>query len=173
MEQSLPRAPGADDPLPRSFYRRDPVTVARELLGQWLIGAGRRSRITEVEAYLGTGDPAAHSYRGLTPRTRVIFETTGHAYVYLIYGMHLCLNVTCEPPGTPGCVLIRSVEDVTGPGRLTKAYGITRDHYGTDLTQTGPLYIAPGPAPARIEVTPRIGIRHAADRLLRFVGLDA
>lgn len=172
MDPSLPLGPTAGNPLPRAFYRRDPVTVARELLGKRLVGAHRHSRITEVEAYLGTDDPAAHSYRGLTPRTRVIFETTGHAYVYLIYGIHLCLNVTCEPPGTAGCVLIRSVEDVTGPGRLTIAYGITRAYDGIDLTQVGSLYIATGPPPARIQVSPRIGIRQAADRLLRFVGVD-
>ena len=160
-------------PLPRAFYHRDPVTVARALLGQQLVSGPHRRRIMEVEAYLGEGDPAAHSFRGITPRTRVIFETTGHAYVYLIYGLHLCLNVTCERPGVAGCVLIRSVEGVNGPGRLTKAFGIGLEANGADLTVPGALYIAPGPAPESILVTPRIGIRLAADRLLRFVAADA
>lgn len=172
MDRLPPLTPLPLNPLPRSFYERDPVTVARALLGQHLVSGSRSSRITEVEAYLGQDDPAAHSHRGVTPRTRVIFETTGHAYVYPIYGLHLCLNVTCERPGTAGCVLIRSVADVNGPGRLTKAFGLGRHHNGVDLTVPGPLFIAPGAEPSGVLVTPRIGIRVATDKLLRFVAQE-
>src|ERR1700722_327624 len=137
-----------DARLPRSFYARPTVEVARDLLGK-VVRHGRASaRIVETEAYLGTGDAAAHSARGQTPRTKVIFGPPGHAYVYLIYGMHLCLNIVAEPAGVAGCVLIRAVEPVDtaaefappskGPGRLTRALGITLDHYGADLTR-GPI----------------------------------
>ena len=112
--------------LPRSFYSRPTVEVARGLLGQWLVHGALRGRISEVEAYLPFVDPAAHSHRGMTPRTRVLFGRPGHAYVYLIYGMYYCLNVVCEAEGTPGCVLIRAVEGMgKGPGLLTRAMGIT------------------------------------------------
>jgi len=158
-------------PLPRSFYERDTVTVARDLLGKVLVHGERRARILEVEAYLGENDPAAHAYRGLTPRTRVLFGPGGHAYVYFVYGMHHCLNVSAEPPGRAGCVLLRAVEGVSGPARLTRAFGVTLDHYGADLTR-GPLAILDGPPSARIETTPRIGITKAAELPLRFVGRD-
>ena len=158
-------------PLPRRFYARPTIEVARGLLGKVLVHGDRCGAITEVEAYLGRDDLAAHASRGLTPRTRVIFGPPGHAYVYLIYGLHECLNVVAEPDGTPGCVLIRAVEGQgDGPGKLTRAMGITRAHYGADFTR-GPLTIHK-PRPARafdIEVTPRIGIRHCVDWPLRFV----
>jgi DNA-3-methyladenine glycosylase len=190
MRQTTP-APGLI--LPRAFYVRDTVTVARALLGA-VIEHGRTSgRIVEVEAYLsgpgpgGGRDLAAHSSSGLTPRTQVIFGPPGHAYVYLIYGIHLCLNVVAEPEGVPGCVLIRALEplegiplmqhrrkakritDLTsGPGKLTAALGITRKHYGADLTR-GPLRIRAGPAASfEIAAASRIGIRHCADWPLRF-----
>lgn len=168
--------------LSRSFYARPTVEVARALLGKILVhGEGssenkRAGRIVETEAYLGTSDPAAHAYRGVTPRTRVLFGPPGHAYVYLIYGMHCCLNVSAEEEGAAGCVLIRAIEPLanvtgsgSGPGRLTKALGITLKHNGADLTR-GPITIR---EPAHSEsfaigVSPRIGIRKAADLPLRF-----
>ena len=177
--------------LSREFYARDAVTVARALLGKLLVHGGTSGRIAEVEAYLGQGDRAAHSARGITPRTRVIFGPPGHAYVYFIYGMYECLNVVTEPAGTPGCVLIRALEPVdgiplmqrrrptakrsedlaNGPGKLTRALGIGLRHYGVDLTR-GPLTIRDDsdghPAPFEITATPRIGIRQSADLLLRF-----
>ncbi len=172
-------------PLPRSFYARPTVEVARGLLGQILVHGETSGRIIETEAYLGVGDLAAHSARGLTERTRVIFGPPGHAYVYLIYGMYECLNVVAEPDGTPGCVLIRALEPLTGlelmrerrhhhrhlangPGKLTLALGITRAHNGVDFTR-GPLLIRPGAPPADIRVTPRIGITQCADLPLRFL----
>ena len=160
----------SNNPLPRAFYARETTLVARELLGMVLEHGEKRGRIVEVEAYLPFVDAAAHSFRGLTPRTRVLFGPGGHAYVYFIYGMHECLNVTCEEEGTPGCVLLRGLDWVTGPGRLTRAMGVTREHYGADLTE-GPLRILPGDRPRKIRATPRIGIHHAAELPLRFVAI--
>ncbi len=156
--------------LPRAFYARPTVEVARDLLGKRLLMNGRGGRILEVEAYLPHGDQAAHAWRGRTPRTEVLFGPPGRAYVFLNYGVHHCLNVVAEPEGTPGCVLIRSVEGAgDGPGKLTRALGITLAHYGADLTR-GPLLIRDGPEPGAIEVTPRIGIRRSVDLPLRFKG---
>jgi DNA-3-methyladenine glycosylase len=171
-------------PLPRGFYARGTVEVARALLGKVLVHGKTAGRIVEVEAYLGEGDEAAHSARGLTPRTRVIFGPPGNAYVYLIYGMYECLNIVAEPEGKAGCVLLRALEPVAGlalmkqrrgnkdlcggPGKLTQAMGITRDHYGADLTR-GPLRVEDWPCPEfEIAVTPRVGINVARDFPLRF-----
>jgi DNA-3-methyladenine glycosylase len=150
-------------------------------------------RIVEVEAYLGVNDRAAHSWRGLTDRTRVIFGPPGHAYVYFIYGMYECLNFVCEPEGHAGCVLIRALEPLagiptmrrrrraarkvedlaSGPGKLTLAMGITRKLNGADLV-AGPLQVrrAREEPPIKVLATPRIGITHCADWLLRFVIAD-
>ena len=100
--------------LPRSFYARSTVEVARDLLGKVLVHGPTAGIIVETEAYLGGEDQAAHSARGLTQRTRVIFGPPGHAYVYLIYGMYECLNLVAERDGRPGCVLIRALQPVSG-----------------------------------------------------------
>ena len=187
-------------PLDRAFFSRDPRRVARELLGKVLVrqedAARRCGRIVEVEAYLGTEDPAAHSAAGNTARTAVLFGPPGHAYVYFIYGNHYCLNVSCEPEGQAGSVLIRALEPIcgieemaqargveihspkdlvklsSGPGRLAEAFGIsrTRDN-GCDLTcPKGSLWIGEDGYRARgIRMTPRIGITKAADKPLRYV----
>jgi DNA-3-methyladenine glycosylase len=176
--------------LPRSFYERPAAEVARDLLGKILVHGTTAGRIVETEAYLGLEDLAAHASRGVTGRTRVLFGPPGHAYVYFIYGMYECLNLVAEPEGTPGCVLIRALEPLTGiaatrrrrpaarsiedlasgPGKLTRALAITRRHYGVDVTR-GALTVrrwnnAP---PFEILTTPRIGIRHCADWPLRFL----
>ena len=157
--------------LPESFYARGTVTVARELLGKVLVCGAMAAPIIEVEAYLGMDDKAAHAARGITPRTRVIFGPPGRAYVYLIYGLHECLNLIAEADGVPGCVLIRGVEGVSGPGRLTRAFGITRAHNGLPVFETGGAITVRdnGWQPGEIQVTPRIGIRQCADWPLRFV----
>jgi DNA-3-methyladenine glycosylase len=174
--------------LPRSFYSRATTEVARDLLGRVVVHGECAGRIVETEAYLGVDDLAAHSARGITPRTRVLFGPPGHAYVYFIYGMYECLNVVAEPDGIPGGVLIRALEPLagievmrkrrnrervldlcSGPGKLTQAMGITRAQNGADLTK-GPLRILDGkPAPFEVEITPRIGISECADWPLRFV----
>ncbi|HTM51985.1 MAG TPA: DNA-3-methyladenine glycosylase [Bryobacteraceae bacterium] len=176
--------------LPREFYERNTAQVARELLGTVLTHGRTAGVIVETEAYVGGDDLASHSARGLTPRTRVIFGPPGHAYVYFIYGMYECLNLVAEPDGTAGCVLIRAlrpvrgielmrrrrpgarrIEDLaSGPGKLTLAMGITRAHNGRDVTR-GSLVVRQWKRPpeARVEVTPRIGIRKSVDLPLRFV----
>src|SRR5205823_9257601 len=143
--------------LGRSFFNRDPRTVSRQLLGKLSVRKeGRRvlaGRIVEVEAYLGADDAAAHAATGRTPRNEVLFGPPGHAYVYFIYGVHYCLNISCLPEGDAGCVLIRALEPIagikemaverhmqeldfnsvrnlqklaSGPGKLCEALGITR-----------------------------------------------
>jgi DNA-3-methyladenine glycosylase len=176
--------------LPRSFYRREAVAVARELLGKIIVRDDTAGIIVETEAYPGGDDLASHSAAGITKRTSVIFGPPGHAYVYLCYGMHACMNIVAEPKGTAGCVLIRALEPVagletmrarrrtartdrdlaSGPGKLTAALGITLTDYGADLTR-GELVVRQPvrPEPFGIEVTPRIGISKCADLPLRFV----
>jgi DNA-3-methyladenine glycosylase len=184
-------------PLPRDFYSRTPDAVAHDLLGKLLVrtlGRGRLiGRIVEVEAYFGLEDPASHAAPGLTPRNAVLFGRPGIAYVYFIYGMHYCLNVSCEPKGQPGGILFRALEPVagipemarlrnlpatappclltSGPGRLCQALGITRDsHNGHDLTsRASTLQIVDDgfPTPA-ISIGPRVGIRKAVDRPARY-----
>ena len=126
------------------------------------------SAVTETEAYLGEGDLAAHSARGLTKATSVIFGPPGHAYVYLIYGMHYCLNFVTETDGKAGCVLVRAIEQVNGPGRLTKSLAITKAQNGRDVT-IGDLTVRefPGP-PLRIGISKRIGITKSVHLPLRF-----
>lgn len=181
----------------RSFYARPTVEVARSLLGTILLHRTRRGllagAIVEVEAYLGQGDPAAHSSVGRTARTRVIFGAPGHAYVYKIYGLHCCLNVVAEPEGTPGCVLIRAMEPVcgiavmrsrrmairranqiaSGPAKLTQAMGIGVEAYGLDLLGE-PLSIRLPNRYPEIEMgtSKRIGIRKARELDLRFFIAD-
>jgi DNA-3-methyladenine glycosylase len=158
------------------FYRRPAAQVARELLGKILSLDDASGRIVETEAYLGEDDAAAHSARGITPRTQVIFGPPGHAYVYFIYGMYDCLNIVCEPEGIAGCVLIRALEPLSGlkglangPGKLTRAMGINRTHNGVDVTK-GPITIHAPDRPEKFEIaiSPRIGITKSADLPLRF-----
>jgi DNA-3-methyladenine glycosylase len=175
IESTVSRAQPRN-PLPREFYDRDPRRVSRELLGKVLVRRdGRRvrtARIVEVEAYLGVGDPASHSFAGRTLRNTVLFGPPGYAYVYFIYGNHYCLNVSCLPDGVAGGVLFRALEPLTGidemarargvavasvltsardlrkltsgPGRLAEAFGITRERdNGKDLTSArSDLFIA-------------------------------
>jgi DNA-3-methyladenine glycosylase len=184
--------------LPGAFYDRSPDLVARDLLGKVLAhtlpGQVLSGRIIETEAYLGLDDPASHASVGRTARNAVLFGPPGHAYIYFIYGMHECLNVSCLPEGEPGGVLFRALQPLTGldtmarlrrlpapaslqqltggPGRLCQALGITRKTLnGADLTSPdSPLRILDDGAPVPpIQVTPRIGIRKAADRPLRFL----
>jgi DNA-3-methyladenine glycosylase len=169
--------------LPHTFYDRDTILVAKELLGKYLVhksrGAARIGRIVEVEAYLGTHDLAAHSSRGLTERTKVMFGPPGHAYVYFIYGMHYCLNVVTEREGHASAVLLRAIEPVKnitgrtcGPGLLCRAMKIDRRLNAHDLVSDD-FFIAAPPAAAAFSTVkrPRIGVdyaRHWAKRHLRF-----
>lgn len=169
--------------LPRAFYARDTVTVARELLGKWLVhrvdGVERIGRIVEVEAYVGPHDLASHSSRGLTARNQVMFGPPGYAYVYFVYGMYHCFNVVTERAGYGAAVLLRALEPVknlqsraSGPGLLCRAMGIDRRHNGHDLLSDD-LFVAEPESAARIPIgrSPRVGVdyaRHWARRHLRF-----
>jgi len=133
-------------PLQRAFFNRDPRTVSRDLLGKLIMRReGRKQiagRIVEVEAYLGAGDLAAHAAAGLTARNSVLWGPPGHAYVYFIYGVHYCLNISCLPAGEAGCVLIRALEPVSGAADMARARGLA----GLDLTSTRDLRkLASGP----------------------------
>lgn len=170
--------------LPRSFYERQTTIVARELLGKLLVHGETSGMIVETEAYLGQDDLAAHSAVGITPRTRVIFGPPGHAYVYLNYGIHECLNLVAEPDGKAGCVLIRALEPVdgidlmrerrngardltSGPGKLTQALAVTRGLNATDVT-SGPLVVHQYKTVHNVVSSPRIGITKSPDLPLRF-----
>lgn len=171
--------------LERSFYDRSATTVAHDILGCLLVHATPHGlqigRIVEVEAYLGPGDLAAHTARGRTARTRAMFGEPGHAYVYLVYGMHYCMNAVTGPEGSGTAVLLRALAPVqglvcgtNGPGRLCRAMGITMDYYGIDLCGDT-LWLArdaaPPPAPEVIACGPRIGVDYAGewtDKPLRY-----
>jgi DNA-3-methyladenine glycosylase len=169
--------------LPRAFYNRDTITVARDLLGKYLVhaarGVERVGRIVEVEAYLGPHDLAAHSARGLTERTKVMFGPPGHAYVYMIYGMYFCMNVVTEREDHASAVLLRAVEPVTnieertqGPGLLCRAMRIDKRLNGHDLTGNNFYIATPTKSePMVIVKRPRVGVDYAghwARRHLRF-----
>jgi DNA-3-methyladenine glycosylase len=189
--------------LHRDFFNRDPRAVARELLGKLIVRReGRKQlagRIVEVEAYLGAGDLAAHAAAGNTARNAVLWGPPGHAYVYFIYGMHYCLNISCLPEGDAGCVLIRALEPVSGiremakargladldltsmrelrklasgPGKLAEALGITRPRdNGKDMLSPKSDLVAmdDGFRVTEVAVTPRIGITKSAEMPLRYV----
>ena len=169
--------------LPRPFYDRDTVIVAQELLGKLLVYQSakieRIGKIVEVEAYLGEHDLAAHSSKGRTERTKIMFGPPGFAYVYLIYGMHHCMNVVTEREGNGAAVLLRAVEPVknlpgktSGPGLLCRAMEIDRRLNGHDLLSYDFFIAAPEVAEKFTVVKrPRIGVdyaQHWAKRLLRF-----
>jgi DNA-3-methyladenine glycosylase len=173
-------------PLPRSFYDRPVLEVARDLLGAAIDSAGVRVRLTEVEAYDGPDDPASHAYRGQSARNAVMFGPPGHAYVYFTYGMHFCVNLVCGPAGRPSAVLLRAGSVVAGidvaqarrprsaprdlargPARLTQALAIDRTFNGTDVTtRRSPLQVLAGePVPDEVvRRGPRVGVAQAHDR---------
>ena len=189
--------------LHRAFFNRDPRIVARELLGKLIVRReGRKQiagRIVEVEAYLGAGDLAAHAAAGHTARNAVLWGPPGHAYVYFIYGVHYCLNISCLPAGEAGCVLIRALEPVSGmremanargladldltsardlrklasgPGKLCEALGITRprDNDKDMLSPKTDLQaMSDGFRAKEIAITQRIGITKSAEIPLRYV----
>ncbi len=180
--------------LTRRWFDRPSVTVAPALIGRHLVrrfpdGSQARVRIVETEAYR-SDDPASHSFRGPTARNRTMFGPAGHLYVYLIYGMHHCLNVVTGGPDRASAVLLRAAEPLEnlpvlqanrgvmdaralcrGPGRLAQALGVDRTLDGLDLLTSDVLWIEPGTAVprARLDVTPRVGISVATDRPWRWL----
>ena len=177
-------------PLPRSFYARPTLEVARDLLGRHLVHdrSGERlvGRIVETEAYGGALDSASHARRGMTPRNTPMFGPSGHAYIYLIYGLHYMFNLVTEPPGQAGAVLLRAIVPVlgetsmmkrrhgrrgrdlaNGPGKLTRAMGITLAELNChDLCQGERLWLESGePVEDRLVTAgPRVGIAYADAR---------
>jgi DNA-3-methyladenine glycosylase len=166
--------------LPRAFFQRPTLSVARALIGMQLVhrlaDGVRRGRIVETEAYLGPRDLAAHSARGRTPRTEVMFGPPGHAYVYFIYGFWNCLNVVTGAAGVPHAVLLRALEPLGGlrertwgPGLLCRALRIDRDLNGADL-RGQVLWLEPPPPGAslpRIGRATRVGVAYAGEWALR------
>jgi DNA-3-methyladenine glycosylase len=164
--------------LPRDFYARPTLRVARDLLGKVLAletaGSMKTARIVEVEAYLGGRDPASHAYRGPTPRTAPMFGPPGRSYVYFVYGMYHCLNVVTEMDGVAGAVLLRGAEPLAGfdddepralagPGKLARAFGLTTKHTDMDLVRSNlTVRDAPPVAPSRVVRTARIGLKEHA-----------
>jgi DNA-3-methyladenine glycosylase len=161
--------------LRRSFYEQPTLRIARALIGMHLVhdhaGTRQLGRIVETEAYLGPADLAAHSSRGRTARTEVMFGPPGHAYVYFIYGFWNCLNVVTAPEGTPHAVLLRAVEPVrgisertAGPGLMCRAMGIDRRLNGCDLCGDTLWLEQPAvPRRARIVTSARIGVGYAGE----------
>jgi len=178
-------------PLAREHLAVDVLPAARLLLGCHLVAdrpdGAVTIRLVELEAYRGADDPAAHSYRGPTARNAVMFGPPGHLYVYFVYGLHFCANITCLPTGTPGAVLFRAAEVVSdlevarryrptarsdaefarGPARLATLLGLRREHDGLDLTDpAAPVRLLAGsPVPDElVRAGPRVGVAAAQDR---------
>ena len=178
--------------LPREFYSKDTITVAKNLLGKRIIRKIGRNKIsgiiTETEAYRHDDDPASHAFRKITDRNKIMFGDVGFAYVYFTYGMHFCFNVVAkDPKKAAGAVLIRAIEPekgikimqknrgirnlknlTNGPAKLAQALDITKEHYGLDLTKKSKLYITEGIKSEKITASQRIGITKAVDNLWNF-----
>lgn len=178
-------------PLKQNFYKRDTLTVAKELLGKIIVKFEKEKILTgiivETEAYTGNNDPASHSYPGITERNRVMFEEGGKIYVYFVYGNHFCFNIVTESKGFGSAVLIRAIEPVegidimkkrrpkakviyeltNGPGKFCSAFGINRKYNGYDLT-SGSIILTNGKTDADIIISPRIGIEKGNNLLYRF-----
>lgn len=178
--------------LPRSFYERNTVKVAMDLLGKTLVrktgGKIMSGIITETEAYRHLDDPASHAFGGLTDRNKVMFGQVGIAYVYFTYGMHYCVNAVAKSDSfDAGAVLIRSIFPkiginemiknrknnsrtnlTNGPAKLTQAMKITKKQYGEILTKKSSLYITEGIKPKKIKSNPRVGIKNGVDKMWNF-----
>ncbi len=179
--------------LPREFYLKNTVTVAKNLLGKRIVRKIGRCEISgiiiETEAYRHKDDPASHAFREITDRNKIMFGDVGMAYVYFTYGMHYCFNVVAKnPKSKAGAVLIRAIQPekgikiiqenrgsvnfanlTNGPAKLTQALEITKEHYGIDLTKHSKLFITEGiKKPEKISASPRIGVKEATDKLWNF-----
>ena len=178
--------------LPRKFYNRNTVQVAKDLLGKTLVRKTGKQKLTgiiiETEAYKGKNDPASHASKKKTNRNKVMFGQVGWSYVYFTYGMHYCFNVVAKnDEELSGAVLIRSIQPIlgietmvknrkidlvtnlaNGPAKLTQALRITNKHYHVDLTKNSDLFIMDGINPTKILAKPRVGITVGTDKLWNF-----
>ena len=181
--------------LRRSFYNRPTLEICRDILGMHIVFQGERGtmsgRIVEVEAYIGEDDPACHASVGRTARSAIMYGPPGYSYIYFIYGMYYCLNFVTEREGFPAAILLRAAEPVwgiefmahtaraadsrilSGPGMFCRAFGLTKEQNGLDLT-VGPLYLEDrGTGVKHIECSPRVGIRKGSDRVWRFYDAES
>lgn len=177
--------------LKRRFFEKPTLKVAKELLGKYLVvkkgGKLASGKIVETEAYIGKKDPASHAYRGVTPRTKLMFGKPGYAYIYLTYGMYYCLNFITEKEGFPAAVLVRAVEPkegldlmikrrkikkienlTNGPGKLCKAFGLDKFLNGADICSDVIWIEDRGENPEKIISASRIGIKFGKDKKWRF-----
>ncbi|MCX6322295.1 MAG: DNA-3-methyladenine glycosylase [Bacteroidia bacterium] len=154
--------------LSKEFYTRDVLDVAPELPGKYMVirlpdGIFGRFQVIEVEAYRGAEDKACHACKGRTPRTEIMFHKGGRLYVYLVYGMYWMLNVVTGEENIPQAVLIRGVENYSGPGRITKSFGIDRSFYGEDLDISERIWFEDTGARPVFKTGPRIGIDYSGE----------
>lgn len=154
--------------LSRDFFRRDILLVAPELVGKILVvRTGKnlfgRFMITETESYRGSEDEACHAFRGRTARTEIMYHEGGKIYVYFVYGMYWMLNFVAGENDDPQAALIRGIEGVSGPGRVTKALNINRSYYGEDLTTSKRIWVEDAGIKPEIRTSPRIGINYAGE----------
>ena len=161
--------------LNQSFFNRHTVDVAQDLIGKILVVNGIHSIITETESYRGKDDPASHAFNA-TARSQIMFGSPGFTYVYMIYGMHFCLNFITEKAGLPGAVLIRGArltnspyDNLNGPGKLCRYFNITKALHNIDVTMNDNIYVCDSDIKYEIQSTPRIGITKGQDKLWRFI----
>lgn len=154
--------------LTREFFIRDVLDVAPDIIGKNMVirlpnGTFGRFMVTEVEAYRGSEDRACHAFKGRTTRTDVMFHEGGRLYIYLIYGMYWMLNIVTGEENNPQAVLIRGVENFSGPGKITKSFGIDRSFYGEDLIFSERIWFEDSGIIPEIKTSPRIGIDYAGE----------
>lgn len=158
--------------LTYAFFHRPCLEVARELVGKLLVVNGKRFRISETEAYCGEADTACHAHKGKTKRTEVLYADAGTLYIYLCYGIHWLLNIVTGEPGQPEAVLIRACLEAPGPGKLTKALGITGTLNRESAVSSPELWIEDDGFSCEVETAKRVGIGYASqedqERLWRF-----
>lgn len=156
------------DRLPNSFFQRDVLDVAPELLGKILVrrfadGTENRYTITETEAYRGEEDLACHASKGRTPRTEIMYHEGGRVYVYLIYGMYWMLNFVTDSENEPSAVLIRGIEGFSGPGRVGRELQLDKSFYGENLEFSDRIWVEDAPSVQKINISPRVGIDYAGE----------
>lgn len=154
--------------LTRDFYIRDVLDVAPEIPGKTMVvrlpgGSFGRYIITEVEAYRGTEDMACHASKGRTGRTEIMYHEGGRLYIYFIYGMYWMLNIVTENEGIPQAVLLRGLEDIAGPGKLTRSLGIDKSFYGEDLVNSERIWIEDTGLKPPLKISARIGVDYAGE----------